>query len=76
MKRMIFIRIALPALLVVAAMTFMGTVRVSAQSYFTPSQASAVTEATLVQLSQQSPDKSGAGSSTTNAAPGNQIPSQ
>ena len=62
MKRMIFIRIALPALLVVAAMTFMGTVSVSAQSYFTPGQALAVTEATLDQLSQ---------TSITKAAPSN-----
>lgn len=60
MKRMIFIRIALSvkqgglkAFFVAAAMTFMGTVSVSAQSYFTPSQALAVTEATLTELTQQ-----------------------
>ncbi len=76
MKRMIFIRTALSvtqgglkALLVLAAMTFMGTVSVSAQSYFTPSQASAVTEATLMELSQQPVAKSGAPNATLVGAP-------
>ncbi|MEO6758663.1 MAG: hypothetical protein ABIO24_04345 [Saprospiraceae bacterium] len=80
MKRMIFIRIALSvkqgglkALLVVAAMTFMGTLSVSAQSYFTPSQAVAVTEATLTELSQSTPSKTIQPSSTP---AGNVTPAQ